>query len=73
MKAAVQAVRSVGAAAIVVAVPVGPRAACREMQSIADDVVCASTPDRFRAVGQLYADFHQVDDDEVRSALASTI
>jgi predicted phosphoribosyltransferase len=28
-------------------------------------------PDRFRAVGQVYADFHQVDDDEVREALAT--
>jgi putative phosphoribosyl transferase len=71
MKAAVAAVRSLGPAAVVVAVPVGPRAVCGDMRSIADDVVCAVVPDRFRAVGQVYADFHQVDDDEVREALAT--
>ncbi|MBJ7385460.1 MAG: phosphoribosyltransferase, partial [Mycolicibacterium sp.] len=71
MKAAVHAVRSLGPASVVVAVPVGPRAVCRDMRSIADDVVCAVTPDRFRAVGQVYADFHQVDDEEVREALAT--
>jgi predicted phosphoribosyltransferase len=71
MKAAVHAVRSLGPASVVVAVPVGPRAVCRDMRSIADDVVCAVTPDRFRAVGQVYADFHQVGDDEVREALAT--
>lgn len=71
MKAAVGAVRSLGPASVVVAVPVGPRAACRDMRSIADDVICAVVPDQFRAVGQVYADFHQVDDDEVREALAT--
>jgi putative phosphoribosyl transferase len=36
----------------------------------ADDVVCLSTPAAFDAVGQAYADFHQVSDDEVRELLA---
>ena len=37
----------------------------------ADDVVCATMPTSFEAVGQVYADFHQVSDDEVRELLAT--
>jgi putative phosphoribosyl transferase len=34
-------------------------------------VVCATMPDDFEAVGQVFADFHQVTDDEVRDLLAT--
>ena len=37
---------------------------------MADDVVCATMPSSFEAVGQVYSDFHQVSDDEVRDLLA---
>jgi predicted phosphoribosyltransferase len=37
----------------------------------ADDVVCATMPSDFEAVGQVFADFHQVTDDEVRELLAT--
>ena len=70
MLAAVRAVRAVGPQSIVVAVPVGPESACRELAREADDVVCATMPVDFDAVGQVYADFHQVSDDEVRQLLA---
>ena len=69
MLAAVRAVRAAGPRSIVVAVPVGPQSACAELAREADDVVCASTPPGFEAVGQVYADFHQVGDDEVRELL----
>ncbi|BCI53871.1 hypothetical protein NIIDNTM18_31490 [Mycolicibacterium litorale] len=71
MLAAVRAVRSLHPARIVVAVPVGPASACREIGEEADAVVCATTPARFEAVGQVYADFHQVTDDEVRDLLVT--
>ena len=70
MLAAVRAVRAAGPQSIVVAVPVGPQSACRQLAVEADDVVCASMPVDFDAVGQVYADFHQVSDDEVRELLA---
>ncbi|MGV0788765.1 phosphoribosyltransferase [Mycolicibacterium sp. XJ2] len=70
MLAAVRAVRAKNPARIVVAVPVGPPTACRELAKEADDVVCASMPPGFEAVGQVFADFHQVSDDEVRELLA---
>jgi len=34
-------------------------------------VVCATMPDDFDAVGQVFVDFHQVSDDEVRDLLAN--
>jgi putative phosphoribosyl transferase len=65
MLAAVRAVRAAGPKSIVVAVPVGPQSVCRELAREADDVVCATMPRAFEAVGQVYADFHQITDDEV--------
>jgi len=71
MLAAVRTVRAADPARVVVAVPVGPASACRQLSTEADDVVCATTPPRFEAVGQVFADFHQVSDDEVRELLAT--
>jgi putative phosphoribosyl transferase len=70
MRAAVLAVRRLHPARVVVAVPVGAREACDALRQVADDVVCVSTPDPFRAVGLWYADFSQTTDDEVRALLA---
>jgi putative phosphoribosyl transferase len=52
-------------------VPVGPPSACQELAQEADDVVCATMPNDFEAVGQVFVDFHQVTDDEVRELLAT--
>jgi putative phosphoribosyl transferase len=68
MIAAARAVREV-AGRIVVAVPVGPSSVRRRLCEEADEVVFATTPRHFEAVGQVFADFHQVSDDEVRAAL----
>src|SRR5712692_2821094 len=70
MRAAVKALRERGAAKIVVAVPVGPPDTCREFEDEADEVVCASAPEFFQAVGQYYEDFSQTSDDEVRELLS---
>ena len=70
MRAAVKALRQRAAAKIVVAVPVGPPDTCREFEDVADEVVCASAPEFFQAVGQYYEDFSQTSDDEVRELLA---
>ena len=69
MKAAVQAIRQRVPARIVVAVPVGAPHTCSELQALADEVVCARTPEDFAAVGQFYADFEQTSDAEVRELL----
>ena len=69
MRAAVQALRQLGPARIVVAVPAAPESACRELTAMADEVVCATTPSPFFAVGASYWDFTQVTDEEVRDLL----
>jgi putative phosphoribosyl transferase len=71
MLAAVRALRTSAPESIVVAVPVGPLSVCQQLAREADDVICASMPTDFEAVGQVFADFHQVTDDEVRELLAT--
>ena len=71
MLAAVRAIRAAKPAQVVVAVPVGPASACRQLGAEVDEVVCATMPPGFEAVGQVFADFHQVTDDEVRELLAT--
>lgn len=71
MLAAVRAIRAAGPKSIVVAVPVGPETTCHELAREADDVVCATMPPGFEAVGQVYDDFHQISDDEVRELLTT--
>jgi predicted phosphoribosyltransferase/dienelactone hydrolase len=68
--AAVRAVRGRGARRIVVAAPVGSRSAVELLGTEADDVVCAFIPRDLRSVGQWYADFGQVGDEEVLALLS---
>jgi putative phosphoribosyl transferase len=69
MLAAVRAVRGAKPARVIVAVPVGPQEVRDRLRGEADDVVVATMPRRFEAVGQVFADFGQVSDEEVRAAL----
>jgi putative phosphoribosyl transferase len=69
MRAAVAALRKLGPARVVVAVPVGSPETCAEFQAVADEAVCARTPEPFQAVGQWYRDFSQTTDEEVQELL----
>jgi putative phosphoribosyl transferase len=69
MRAAVAALRQQQPARIVVAVPVGAPETCAELQTEADQVVCARTPVPFQAVGLWYDDFTQTTDQEVHDLL----
>lgn len=69
MRAAITALREQGPARIVVAVPVGARRTCEELSRIADEVVCARSPEPFYAVGAWYQDFSQTTDGEVSELL----
>lgn len=71
-RAAVQVARHLGAARVVVAVPVGSREAYEMLAAEADQVVILETPPDFMAVGAYYEDFHEVSDDEVTQALTAT-
>ncbi|MFE7629111.1 phosphoribosyltransferase family protein [Kocuria sp. NPDC057446] len=60
--------RQLGAARVVLAVPVAPQEALGRVVE-ADEVVCLSTPPYFTAVGYHYRDFSATEDDEVVALL----
>src|SRR5512146_362807 len=68
-RAACQVVRAHGAARVVLAVPVAPRGWRAGIDGDADELVCVETPAGFFAIGQYYASFPQVSDDEVLTCL----
>jgi putative phosphoribosyl transferase len=72
MRAAVSALRALGPARVVVAVPVGARRTCQELGEVADEVVCARMPATFQAVGQWYTDFAPTTDAEIRRLLSDS-
>lgn len=67
MIAAIQAAHAAGASEIIVAVPGGPADTVERIKAMPETtaVVCPVMPDYFSAVSQLYADFRQIEDDEV--------
>jgi putative phosphoribosyl transferase len=65
MRAAVRSVRSANPARLIVAVPVAPPQTCSELREDADEVICPYQPDPFWAIGLFYADFQQVQDEDV--------
>ena len=69
MRAAVMALRQEGPARIVVAVPVAAPETCNAFRQIADEIICAETPEPFQAVGIWYDDFSQTTDGEVHELL----
>jgi len=69
MRAAVGAARALGAARVVVAVPVAPPGAADPALLGADEVACLATPDAFDGVGCWYDDFTQTSDEEVLALL----
>lgn len=70
MAAALRAVRLLGAARVVAAVPVASQDAIDRVSQLADEVACPDVPAFFSAVGQWYEEFEQTTDDEVRELLA---
>ena len=69
MQAAVLAIRQQHPLHVAVAVPVGARDTCTALRQQADEVICAETPEPFRAVGLWYQEFPQATDDEVCALL----
>ncbi len=56
---------------LVLAVPVAAPDSIAALRSEVDDIVCLQQPAPFYAIGQFYADFHQLSDDEVIRLLAA--
>jgi len=67
--AALRAVRREGPRRLVLAVPVCAPDSFAHLREEADEVACLLAPPQLRGVGEWYADFGQVSDDEVLAAL----
>jgi putative phosphoribosyl transferase len=73
MRAAIAVARAGRAARIVVAAPVVAREAYLELRAKADEFVALHIPKEFSAVGEFYADFSQLTDEEVCDLLAHAV
>ncbi|MET0986283.1 MAG: phosphoribosyltransferase [Steroidobacteraceae bacterium] len=71
MRVALQGLATVGAARLIVGVPVAPAEPLALLSSDADEIVCLHTPANFSSVGQFYATFDQTADAEVIELLAA--
>jgi predicted phosphoribosyltransferase len=71
MRAAIGALRELGADRLVVAVPVGAEDTCEEIATQVDGLVCPFLPDPFHAVGLWYKNFEPTTDQEVQDCLAA--
>ncbi|MBI4474951.1 MAG: phosphoribosyltransferase [Acidobacteria bacterium] len=69
MRAAIAALRQLGPARIVVAVPVAAPETCQQIGGEVDEIICAATPEPLFSIGQWYKRFEQTTDDEVRDLL----
>ena len=69
MKAAIEALRQLESARIVVATPTAALSTVREVRPDVDELVAVMTPADFAGVGQWYEDFSQTTDGEVRELL----
>ncbi len=70
MITALHALRQRKPAKLICAVPVAPPDTVEKVQEYADEVVCLYASEDFRAVGQFYRNFGQVEDEEVIRLLA---
>ena len=69
MRAAILGLRTQHPARIIVAVPTAAAETCNELELLANQVICASTPRPFDGVGRWYEDFSPTSDEEVEAIL----
>ena len=72
MISALHGLRNRKPARLICAVPVAPPHTLDKVAELADEVVCLAAPENFRAVGQFYVDFPQVEDEEVMRILRAS-
>jgi len=73
MRAAIRALRRLGPACVIMAVPVAPSDTCDQLREEADVAVCLANPDPFHAVSPWYESFPQVSDAEVSEIMDRAI
>jgi putative phosphoribosyl transferase len=67
--AAINALRQMHPATLVLAIPVAPASACAWLRRLVNQLVCLYAPAEFYAVGQFYENFSQLDDEQVIALL----
>ncbi|MFY0989904.1 phosphoribosyltransferase [Halomonas sp. C05BenzN] len=72
MAAALATLRQREPQRLVAAIGVAPPDTVARLETLADEVVCLEAPPHFRAVGQFFAEFGQVEDDEVVALLGGS-
>jgi putative phosphoribosyl transferase len=72
MRAAVSALRKLGARQIVAAIPVGAAQSCEALRGDVDELVCLLQPDDLIAISMWYDEFPQTTDQEVQDLLKQT-
>ncbi|MGI0488162.1 phosphoribosyltransferase [Pantanalinema rosaneae CENA516] len=70
IRAAISVLKPQQPAQLIVAIPVAPPAACDQLRSEVDEVICLFKPEALYAIGIWYDDFSQVTDETVRYLLA---
>jgi putative phosphoribosyl transferase len=69
MQVAINALRRMKPARLVVATPVAPASTCRRLRREVDELICVYLPVSFYGIGEFYEDFSQVSDEEVAELL----
>ena len=69
VRAAIRALRVLGPARVVVAVPVAAPESRSFVESLADELLCLAWPEPFGHVGMFYADFTRPDEEQIRETL----
>lgn len=73
MKMAIRIIKKGNPKKAICAVPVAPPDTVIKLQTIAAQVVCLDQPDYFRAIGEFYEDFTQVEDQEAEQLLKNAV
>jgi len=69
MRASIKMCKNMKAKKIIVGVPVSGDRTAREIEEMVDELVVLELPPYFRAVAQIYINWHDVSDEEVRSIM----
>jgi len=67
--AAIRALRELGPARVILAIPVAAPESRALIESLADELVCLAWPEPFGHVGMFYRDFTRPDEEQIRTMI----
>jgi predicted phosphoribosyltransferase len=69
LEAAIKALRAHHPARVIVAVPAAPPDTCKQLSAMADEAICAVTPESSHNVGDWYEEFEEITEQDVTEFL----